>query len=195
MMRRATLVGLMLLLLSSCGSATGSESAQNLDYGSERVAPLRSEVVDLDIDESPSAENSLVELDLDGGGRAAFWIDPDDIAHVFVQYSDPENHDAWTAPALVYAAGDGCLYVNPVSAGTTVAVGLGCYQTDTFAQQAPDEGVALVSTDFITWEETKMPDDSYPQPEVSQDGEMAVFNSLVYQGQVDARWELGEGFK
>ncbi len=196
MRRWAVAVAVVALGVSACGSedGTATQTALDLDYGSPRVAPLPEDLVDRRVDEYPYPENQLVEMELDSGSVAAFWIDPDDIAQVFVQYSDPDDGAAWTAPALVYEAGDGCLYVVPDSSGTTVAVGLGCYQSDTFAQQAPDEGVSLVSTDFTTWEQQPSPGDSYPAPEVSEDGATVTFDSLVYDGQVDATWEQGKGF-
>ncbi|MEJ7831812.1 MAG: hypothetical protein WKF79_02775 [Nocardioides sp.] len=197
MTRRSVLVfsvPAILAILAALGlSSCGSDPVPELDYGSERVAPLASEVEESGSDTEPGAEDALVELDLDAGGVAALWIDPDDIRKVYVQYSDPADADAWTEPVLVYEAGDGCLTMHADTAATTVAVGLGCYETDAFIQQAPDEGVALVSTDFQTWDEDGV-GESVPVPEVSEDGTKVVFRNDVYDGRVDTRWERGEGF-
>lgn len=164
-----------------------------LNYDSERVAPTASEVKDSNSEEEPSAEDALVELDLEQGGSVVVWIDPEDISKVFVQYSDPENADAWTEPKLIHQAGDGCLTMDVDTAGTTVAVGLGCYDVDAFIQQAPDEGVALVSADYTTWEKDEV-GESVPVPKVSKDGSEVVFRNDVYDAKVDTRWKRGQGF-
>ena len=73
-------------------------------------------------------------------------------------------------------------------------MGVGCYGHDTFIQQAPDDGVALVSPDLVHWDEEEV-GESIPVPEISTDGETVEFRDGIFIAGVEARWRAGEGFE
>lgn len=177
--------------LAGCGddSSSGSDPAPSFDYPAELEAPEASDFGGGD--EMPDPEDGLIELELDSGARVVIWIDPEDIAKVYVQHSDPDDADAWTEPEMVHEAGDGCLIMDAATDGEAVAVGLGCYATDAFIQQAPDEGVALVSTNLESWETSEKVVEFYSVPEF--DGDEIVFENGVSPGS-GIRWTEDDGF-
>ncbi|GAA4691837.1 hypothetical protein [Nocardioides nanhaiensis] len=187
-----TLALLVTPVLAGCGES-GSEGGSAPSYTSERVAPLPSELSDASSDTTPSPDDALVEIEMDSGGTAAVWIDPQDIRRVYVQASDPADPDAWTEPVLAHEAGDGCLTLDVDTAGETLAIGAGCYADDAFIQQAPESSVALVSTDLVSWESDEV-GESIPVPEVVDDGDRVLFRNQVYDDRLDTEWERGEGF-
>ena len=200
------------LAFSSCSSDPGPLRDPDLDYSSPRIAPLPGEVPEASRDEQPPADQALVELALEDGATAALWIDQDDYSKVLVQYSDPDDPRSWTEPQLVYQTGDGsppekggfnagCLFMNAAAAASTVAVGLGCYASDAFIQQFPDDTVAVVSSDFQTWDRERIGEEVIPLPEVSEDGSKVVFRNEegverpdVFSDEVRATWRRGSGF-
>lgn len=144
----------LLVLVAAGGCAAEDPSAAATDYSSPLQAPTPGDFTASDV--TPDAEEGLQQLTLDDGSRVVVWIDPEDIAVVRVQHSDPDGTGGpgggWSAPQTIHDSGDGCLLMDAATDGRVVALTLGCYATDAFVQQAPDQCAALVSTDLTTWE-------------------------------------------
>ncbi|WP_299057290.1 hypothetical protein [uncultured Nocardioides sp.] len=170
-MRPAAVAPLAVLaaLLAACGTDSSSDTSGTetaAAYDAERVAPPADQRRPYSETEP---ERLTTEVELDGGGVMALWIDPDGFRKVWAQHSDPDDPDAWTEPVLLFEAGDGCLEVEADAAGGTVAATLDCYETDAFVQQAPDESQAAVTTDLDTWD-VEFFLELYTEPVVSADG-------------------------
>ncbi len=180
-------------VLVACGdeSTSGDDGSRpSFDYSAELEAPSASDFGGSDT--TPDAEDGLITLDLDSGGEVILWIDPDDIAQVWIQHSDPDDPDAWTEPEMIYEAGDGCLIMDAATDGEAVAVGLGCFADDAFIQQAPDEGVALMSPDLATWETSDPVVEFYSEPEFQDDGSVVFVNGVYPDSQIT--WTEDGGF-
>jgi len=197
-MRGLMLLPVTLLALTPALFACGQDAAPashdaspQFSYGSERVAPHREDLANTGDETRPDPENSVVELDLDGPSTGVVWIDQKHINEIYFQHSDPDDPDAWTKPKLIFRAGDGCLKLNAATDGEAVAVGSGCYEIDAFIQQAPDQGVAVVSPTLADWDSTEV-GESIPAPEFTEDG--VVWTNQVYGGRVDVRWTEDDGF-
>lgn len=171
----------------------GPAGGTSFEYDARSQAPDPDEYSEDGGDVSPNREDAFVELELDSGADLVVWIDPDDIRRVMLQHSDPDDPDAWTEPEEIYVAGDGCLDVGAGTDGTTVAVAAGCYEDDAFEQQAPDQGVALVTTDLITWEvDDELGEFECEKPEV-EDGQVR-FENGVYEDE-GVTWSEDDGFR
>lgn len=134
---------LLLVGLAGCGS-----DEPTFDFGADLAAPDRSAYPGGDTEPD---RDGRADLKLDNGARVVIWIDPDHIDKVYEQHSDPDDPDSWTEPKVLFTAGDGCLFVRAATDGDLVAATLGCYGTDAFLQQAPDQGQAVVTTDLADW--------------------------------------------
>jgi len=179
----------------ACGQdaapASHHDASPQFSYDSERVAPRREDLASNDDETRPDPEDSVVELDLDGRGTGVVWIDQKHINEIYFQHSDPDDPDAWTKPKLIFRAGNGCLTLNAATDGEGVAVGSGCYEIDAFRQQAPDQGVAVVSPNLADWDSTEV-GESNPVPEFTEDG--VLWTNQVYDDRVDVRWTEDDGF-
>jgi hypothetical protein len=186
----------VLLLTAGCGQDTpvatddAPASAAPVDYSSTLQAPPRSSFSDSD--ETPGPDDGLADLTLADGSRVVVWIDPDDLALVTTQHSDPADPTAWTAPQTIFRAGAGCLVMDAATNGEVVAVGLGCYESDPFIQQAPDQGAALVTADLRTWQVDDDLGEFFSEPEVSPEGDVR-FENGVYPDQA-VLWTADGGF-
>ncbi len=200
-LRHPLAVAPILGLLVACGGGPGGDEnppiwqpggVTSFTYDASSEAPDPDEYSEDGGDVSPNRDEAFTELELDSGAQLVVWIDPDDIRRVVLQHSDPDDPDAWTEPEAIFVAGDGCLEVGAGTDGTTVAVAAGCYEDDAFEQQAPDQGVALVTTDLVTWEvDDELGEFECREPEVD-DGEV-VFQNDVYEDQ-SVTWSKEEGF-
>lgn len=178
--------------LTGCGddSSSGTDPAPTFDYPAGLAAPSPDEFGGGDL--APDPEDGVIELELDSGAQVVLWIDPDEIAKVYVQHSDPDDADAWTEPEMIHEAGAGCLIMDAATDGEAVAVGLGCYESDPFIQQAPDEGVALMSTDLETWETSEKVVEFYSEPEFQDDGSVVFVNGVYPERRIT--WTEEDGF-
>ena len=145
-------------------------------------------------DTSPYPADAVARVALEDGSRAVAWIDPRDIARVLVQVSDPDDPSRWTEPTTVVRAGDGCLDLALDAAGGTIALGASCYAVDTFAQQAPDQSFAVVTSDLVDWQVQELDREADPQPEVAEDGEEVRWTNGALGDYVVATWERDGGF-
>lgn len=130
--------------LTGCGS-----NGPTFEYGAKLAAPDPSVYPGGDTE---PREDGRADVTMDDGTRVVIWIDPDHIETVYQQHSDPDDPDSWTEPEVLFTAGDGCLFVRAATRGDVVAATLGCYRTDAFLQQAPDQGQAVVTTDLADWQ-------------------------------------------
>lgn len=135
---------LLLVAASGCGS-----DEPTFEYGAKLAAPDPKVYPGGDVDPD---EDGRVDVEMDDGTRVVIWIDPRHIKTVYQQHSDPDDPDSWTKPEVLFTAGDGCLFVRAATKGDLVAATLGCYATDAFLQQAPDQGQAVVTTDLEDWQ-------------------------------------------
>lgn len=190
------IVGLLGAGLAACGpdrSAPGSSfTTPGAVYNSDRAAPTQA-TYPAGSDVSPGADDALRELALLGGGRAVVWVDPANKRRVLFQHSDPADPDGWTKPVTVFTAGDGCLQVEATAKNGVLAIGLGCYQYDTFAQQAPDQGAVAISTDLATFQ---LDDDirgefAPGKPQIAR-GEVSFPNTV---GDASVSWSSSNGFR
>lgn len=201
-LRHLLVVAPVLVLLVGCGDdpggddgppAWGPAGGSSFEYDARSQAPDPQEYSEDGGDVSPNREDAFVELELDSGAELVVWIDPDDIRRVMVQHSDPGDPDAWTEPEEIYVAGDGCLDVGAGTDGTTVAVAAGCYEDDAFEQQAPDQGVALVTANLLTWEvDDELGEFECEEPEV-EDGQVTFVNDIYEDRSVT--WSEDDGFE
>lgn len=168
---------LLLAALAGCGSGP------DFEYGAQLAAPDPSAYPGGD--EAPGDEGRAY-LTMDDGTRVVIWIDPDHIETVYQQHSDPDDPDSWTKPEVLFTAGDGCLFVKAATKEDVVAATLGCYRTDAFLQQAPDQGEALVTTDLADWQ-------VYDAGELF--GEPQIANGAVDWSESDLSWSDNHGFK
>lgn len=180
------------LVAAGCGDQTadpGDASAPEdaTQYASEYAAPDRSAYTGDDL--HPEPDVGMAELTTDDGMRVVIWIDPDDIRLVKEQHSPTADAGEWSEPALLHTAGDGCLAVHADTEGSTVAATLACYQTDAWEQQAPNEGMAAVTTDLTDWELYEPDFEFYGQPTVTS-------GSVVWSndGTEELEWSPGSGF-
>ncbi len=156
------------------------------EYTAAYAAPDRSAYTGDDV--APDPDDGLAEVTRGDGMRVALWIDPDDIRLVMEQHSPTGNPDEWSEPVLLHTAGDGCLDVEVAAAGTTVAATLECYADDAWEPQAPDSGLAVVTTDLINWEFSE-PAEFYSSPRVTRQG--VVWSD---DGTDELAWSPLEGF-
>lgn len=201
-LRHLFAVAPILVLLVACGERPDSDElpmtwgppgGTTFPYDSRSQAPDPHEYSEDGGDVEPDREDAFVDLELDSGAQLVVWIDPDDIRRVMLQHSDPDDPDAWTEPEAIFVAGDGCLDVGAGTDGATVAVAAGCYEDDAFEQQAPDQGVALVTTDLVSWEvDDELGEFECEEPEV-EDGQVR-FENDVYED-TGVTWSEDEGFE
>lgn len=177
-----TLLGIALLGLSACSDESDPEVA--VDYASTRQAPENISVYP-DDDESPG-ENALAQVRTESGSEVVAWVDPDDWRIVWQQHSDPDNAERWSEPERLFTAGEGCSGVFLGVAGNTVAGTVWCYGDDLFRQQAPDEAVAVATTDLVDW------DRSAPQELITNVPQVRE-GSASWEGGA-LTWQAGEGF-
>lgn len=181
--------------LIACGDAaapaSGHHASPRFSFDSERIAPRREDLAETGDDTRPDPEDSVIELDLADRGAGVVWIDQTHINRIYFQHSDPQHPDAWTKPKLIFEAGDGCLTLDAATDNGAVAVGAGCYADDAFIQQAPDQGVAVVSPNLDDWASADV-GESIPVPEFTKDG--VVWTNEVYDDRVDIRWTEQDGF-
>ncbi|GAA3808575.1 hypothetical protein [Nocardioides panacisoli] len=171
----AAVVGLLLLTLAGCGGPS-------FKFGADLAAPARSAYSGGD---TAPGEDGRVDLEMDDGTRVVIWIDPRHIETVYQQHSDPDDPGSWTEPKVLYTAGDGCLFVNAATKGDVVAATLGCYGSDAFLQQAPDQGQAVVTTDLDDWR-------LYDAGELW--GEPQIAGESVDWTESDVAWSQDRGF-
>ena len=187
-MRNIALSTLIALALAGCGQ--GSESEGPVPIAAEgRVAPTVAEYPAEGSDTSPGRDDGITELTLDDGTTVVAWIDPGAITDVYVQHT---VGDDWSEPVRIFESGAGCLNLGAATNGTTVAIALGCYATDAFRQQAPDQGVAIVSADLTSWDRSNEILEVSSSPEVDADGSVRFVND-VYPDQV-VTWSDDDGF-
>ncbi len=189
------LVGLVTAVLISTLAACGEEAPPpppEFTYDHESEAPSPSEFDEDGGDTTPDREGAMAELEMDSGATVMLWIDPDDISKVMLQHSDPDDPDAWTEPEVLYEAGDGCLSIGAATDGEVVGLAVDCYADDAFSQDAPDTGIALVSTDLETWDlNDELGEFSCDEPEVT-DGEVTFVND-IYEDSV-LTWDADDGY-
>jgi hypothetical protein len=173
-------------LLSAAVLAGCSDDGAGLDYSAEREAPPRSTFPTQNSDTFPSPEDGIAEAEHESGATVVIWIDPDDIRKVYEQHSDPDDDTAWTAPQLLYRAGDGCLDVSVDTEGGVLAATLDCYHHDAFRQQAPTTGQAVVTEDLETWV-VEDKGELWGDPHVAGDGSVSWDDS-------DLTWSPEDGF-
>ncbi|HWJ82264.1 MAG TPA: hypothetical protein VNS55_08520 [Nocardioides sp.] len=161
---------------------TGCGSGPTFDYGADLAAPDPSAYPGGDTE--PGADGRA-DLTLDDGTRVVIWIDPDHIQKVYEQHSDPDHPDSWTEPKVLFTAGDGCLFVRAATDGDLVAATFGCYGSDAFLQQAPDQGQAVVTTDLADWE-------VHDAGELW--GEPQIADGAVDWSESDLAWSENHGF-
>ena len=185
-------LGLVAAGAAACSEEPAEEGAVAVAYPARLAVPERSDY--RGGDESPYAEDAVARLDLEDGSRVVAWIDPRDIARVLVQVSEPDDPSRWTEPTTVVRAGDGCLDLALDAAGDTIALGASCYAVDTFAQQAPDQSFAAVTTDRVDWELQEVDRESDPQPDVLDDGEAVRWTNGALGDEVVVEWSRDGGF-
>ena len=168
---------LLISVVTGCGS-----SGPTFDYGAALAAPDPSVYPGGDTE---PGDEGRADLTMDDGTRVVIWIDPKDIKTVYQQHSDPDDGDSWTEPEVLYTAGHGCLFVKAATKGDVVAATLGCYGTDAFLQQAPDDGQAVVTTDLDDWQ-------LYNAGELW--GEPQIAGEAVDWSESDVAWSENHGF-
>jgi hypothetical protein len=187
------LLGVLGALGLLAGCSGDDRPAVEVDYGSRSAAPERADYP-RGGDTSPYPAEAIARADLEDGSRVVAWIDPRDIRLVRAQFSDPDDPSRWTEPTTVVRAGDGCLDLELDAEGPTVAIGASCYAVDVFAQQAPDQSFAAVTTDRVDWQVREIDRESDPQPDVLDGGERVRWTNGALGDDVVVEWSRDDGF-